>query len=420
MIAQILPLTSARKAGLAYACPTNQETNMRTQVAIIGAGPSGLLLGALLHKAGIDNVILERQTGDYVLGRIRAGVLEQVSVAALDEVGVGQRMHQEGLVHEGFELLFQGKRHRIDMQALTGHSVMVYGQTEVTRDLMNHRAAQGLTTVYEAQGVELHDFDGAAPYVTYTHNGQSHRLDCDFIAGCDGFHGVSRASVPEGAIREYEKVYPFGWLGLLSDTPPVSHELIYANTEHGFALCSMRSPTRSRYYVQVPLTDKVESWSDDRFWEQLKRHLDDEGRANLVTGPSIEKSIAPLRSFVAEPLRFGRLFLAGDAGHIVPPTGAKGLNLAATDVKYLGSALIEHYAHHSEEGIERYSERCLRRIWRAERFSWWFTSLMHNFPDDTGFNHKMQMAELDYLVHSPAAMKSVAENYVGLPLDFGD
>ena len=393
---------------------------MRTQVAIIGAGPSGLLLGALLHKAGIDNVILERQTGDYVLGRIRAGVLEQVAVEALDEVGVGQRMHKEGLVHGGFELLFQGKRHRIDMQGLTGHSVMVYGQTEVTRDLMNDRAAKGLTTVYEAQDVALHDFDGASPHVTYTHNGQTHRLDCDFIAGCDGFHGVSRASVPKSAIREYEKVYPFGWLGLLSDTPPVSHELIYANTEHGFALCSMRSNTRSRYYVQVPLTDKVEQWSDERFWDQLKRHLDDEGRANLVTGPSIEKSIAPLRSFVAEPLRFGSLFLAGDAGHIVPPTGAKGLNLAATDVKYLGNALIEHYAHKSQEGIDRYSERCLRRIWRAERFSWWFTMLMHRFPDDSGFNHKVQMAELDYLVHSESAMRSVAENYVGLPLNFGE
>ena len=393
---------------------------MRTQVAIIGGGPSGLLLGALLHKAGIDNVILERQTGDYVLGRIRAGVLEQVAVAALDEVGVGARMHKEGLVHGGFELLFGGKRHRIDMHSLTGHNVMVYGQTEVTRDLMNDRAAKGLTTVYEAQEVSLHNFDGTTPHVTYVHNGQTHRLDCDFIAGCDGFHGVSRASVPKQAIREYEKVYPFGWLGMLSDTPPVSHELIYANTDHGFALCSMRSPTRSRYYVQVPLTDKVEQWSDERFWDQLRLHLDDEARANLVTGPSIEKSIAPLRSFVAEPLRFGRLFLAGDAGHIVPPTGAKGLNLAATDVKYLGSALIEHYQHKSDQGIDHYSERCLRRIWRAERFSWWFTMLMHRFPDESGFNHKVQLAELDYLVHSESAMRSVAENYVGLPLNFGE
>ncbi|NBO13584.1 MAG: 4-hydroxybenzoate 3-monooxygenase [Betaproteobacteria bacterium] len=393
---------------------------MRTQVAIIGGGPSGLLLGALLHKAGIDNVILERQTGDYVLGRIRAGVLEQVAVAALDEVGVGARMHKEGLVHGGFELLFGGKRHRIDMHSLTGHIVMVYGQTEVTRDLMNDRAAKGLTTVYEAKEVSLHDFDGTTPHVIYVHNGQTHRLDCDFIAGCDGFHGVSRASVPKQAIREYEKVYPFGWLGMLSDTPPVSHELIYANTDHGFALCSMRSPTRSRYYVQVPLTDKVEQWSDERFWDQLRLHLDDEARANLVTGPSIEKSIAPLRSFVAEPLRFGRLFLAGDAGHIVPPTGAKGLNLAATDVKYLGSALIEHYQHKSDQGIDHYSERCLRRIWRAERFSWWFTMLMHRFPDESGFNHKVQLAELDYLVHSESAMRSVAENYVGLPLNFGE
>jgi p-hydroxybenzoate 3-monooxygenase len=374
----------------------------------------------LLHKAGIDNVILERQTGDYVLGRIRAGVLEQVAVAALDEVGVGARMHKEGLVHGGFELLFGGKRHRIDMHSLTGHIVMVYGQTEVTRDLMNDRAAKGLTTVYEAKEVSLHDFDGTTPHVIYVHNGQTHRLDCDFIAGYNGFHGVSRASVPKQAIREYEKVYPFGWLGMLSDTPPVSHELIYANTDHGFALCSMRSPTRSRYYVQVPLTDKVEQWSDERFWDQLRLHLDDEARANLVTGPSIEKSIAPLRSFVAEPLRFGRLFLAGDAGHIVPPTGAKGLNLAATDVKYLGSALIEHYQHKSDQGIDHYSERCLRRIWRAERFSWWFTMLMHRFPDESGFNHKVQLAELDYLVHSESAMRSVAENYVGLPLNFGE
>jgi len=334
---------------------------------------------------------------------------------------VADRLHREGLPHEGFDLCFGGARHRIDLKRLTrGKQVVVYGQTEVTRDLMNDRAAKGLTTVYEAQDVSLHDFDGASPHVTYVHNGQTHRLDCDFIAGCDGFHGVSRASVPKSAIREYEKVYPFGWLGLLSDTPPVSHELIYANTDHGFALCSMRSATRSRYYVQVPLTDKVEQWSDERFWDQLRLHLDEEGRANLVTGPSIEKSIAPLRSFVAEPLRFGRLFLAGDAGHIVPPTGAKGLNLAATDVKYLGSALIEYYQHKSSAGIDGYSERCLRRIWRAERFSWWFTMLMHRFPDESGFNHKVQLAELDYLVHSESAMRSVAENYVGLPLNFGE
>ena len=394
---------------------------MKTQVAIIGAGPSGLLLGALLHKAGIDTVILERQSGEYVLGRIRAGVLEQVTVDLLDEVGVGQRMHAEGLVHGGIELLFAGKRHRIDMNRLTGgKNVLVYGQTEVTRDLMEDRRQKGLTTVYEADNVQVHQFDTDAPYITYDKDGKNHRIDCDFIAGCDGFHGVCRASVPKGAIQEYEKVYPFGWLGILADVPPVSHELIYANTHRGFALCSMRSPTRSRYYVQVSLTDKVEQWSDERFWQELRLHLDPQAQDNLVTGPSIEKSIAPLRSFVAEPMRFGRLFLAGDAAHIVPPTGAKGLNLAATDVKYLGDALAEHYVEKSQAGIDHYSQRCLRRIWRAERFSWWFTMLMHQFPDTAGFGQKVQEAELDYLVHSESASRALAENYVGLPLNFGE
>jgi p-hydroxybenzoate 3-monooxygenase len=394
---------------------------MRTQVAIIGAGPSGLLLGALLHKAGIDNIIVERQSGDYVLGRIRAGVLEQVTVDLLDEVGVSQRLHKEGMVHDGFELLFAGKRHRINMDQLTGgKTVVVYGQTEVTRDLMEDRAAKGLTTIYEAENVRVQDFDGTNPTVTYTKDGQNHTLQCDFIAGCDGFHGVCRASVPEGAIKEYEKVYPFGWLGVLADVPPVSHELIYANTDRGFALCSMRSATRSRYYVQVPLTDKVEAWSDERFWADLKDHLDPEAQENLITGPSIEKSIAPLRSFVAEPMRFGRLFLAGDAAHIVPPTGAKGLNLAATDVKYLSDAFIDYYAEKSPAGIDHYSQRCLRRIWRAERFSWWFTSLMHQFPDTGAFGQKIQEAELDYLIHSESASRALAENYVGLPLNFGE
>ena len=394
---------------------------MRTQVAIIGGGPSGLLLGALLHKAGIANIIVERQSGEYVLGRIRAGVLEQVTVDLLDEVGVSQRLHQEGLVHGGFELLFAGKRHRINMDQLTGgKSVVVYGQTEVTRDLMADRSDKGLTTIYEAENVQVHDFDSANPSVTYTKDGQTHTLQCDFIAGCDGFHGVCRASVPEGSIKEYEKVYPFGWLGVLADVPPVSHELIYANTERGFALCSMRSATRSRYYVQVPLTDKVEAWSDERFWADLKDHLDPEARESLVTGPSIEKSIAPLRSFVAEPMRFGRMFLAGDAAHIVPPTGAKGLNLAATDVKYLGDAITEYYAEKSQAGIDNYSQRCLRRIWRAERFSWWFTSLMHQFPETAGFGQKIQEAELDYLIHSESASRALAENYVGLPLNFGE
>ena len=390
---------------------------MRTQVAIIGAGPSGLLLGQLLHKAGVDAVIIERQSADYVLGRIRAGVLEQVTIDLLDEAGVGARMHREGLVHGGFELLFKGARHRIDMQALTdGRQVMVYGQTEVTRDLMDARAAAGLTTVYEAGEVSVHDFDGDRPRVRYTSQGQQHELSCDFIAGCDGFHGVCRASVPPGAITEYEKVYPFGWLGVLADVPPVSHELIYANTERGFALCSMRSATRSRYYVQCPVSDSLSRWSDEAFWAELRLRLDPQARDQLVTGPSIEKSIAPLRSFVAEPMRFGRLFLAGDAAHIVPPTGAKGLNLAASDVKYLSTALIEHYLEHSAAGTDSYSERCLRRVWRAERFSWWFTSLMHQFPEAGGFGQKVQEAELDYLIHSKAAATALAENYVGLPL----
>ncbi|WP_066706274.1 4-hydroxybenzoate 3-monooxygenase [Curvibacter delicatus] len=393
---------------------------MRTQVAIIGAGPSGLLLGQLLHKAGIDAVILERQTGDYVLGRIRAGVLEQVTIDLLDEAGVGQRMHQEGLVHGGFDMLFKGERHRIDMNKLTGgKNVMVYGQTEVTRDLMQARTAAGLTTIYEAANVAVHDFDSAKPRVTYEKDGQQHEITCDFIAGCDGFHGVCRASAPRNAIKEFEKVYPFGWLGVLSDTPPVHEELIYVNSPRGFALCSQRSETRSRYYLQVTLTDKVEQWSDQAFWDELKLRLDPEARAKLVTGPSIEKSIAPLRSFVTEPLRFGRMFLAGDAGHIVPPTGAKGLNLAATDVKYLSNAIIEFYQDKSEAGIDSYSERCLKRIWRAERFSWWFTSLMHNFPENGAIGQKLQEAELDYIIHSEAGARSVAENYVGLPLDFG-
>ena len=396
-------------------------THTRTQVAIIGAGPSGLLLGQLLHKAGIDAIVLERQSGDYVLTRIRAGVLEQVCIDLLDEAGVGQRMHAEGLVHGGFDMLFKGERHRIDMHRLTGgKNVMVYGQTEVTQDLMDARQAAGLSTIYEAGNVTVHDFDSAQPRVRYEKDGQTHEIECDFIAGCDGFHGVCRASAPRGAIREFEKVYPFGWLGILSDTPPVHHELIYVNSPRGFALCSQRSATRSRYYLQVPLTDKVEDWSDEAFWQELRLRLDTEARDQLVTGPSIEKSIAPLRSFVTEPMRFGRMFLAGDAAHIVPPTGAKGLNLAATDVKYLSSALIEFYQDKSEAGIDAYSERCLRRVWRAERFSWWFTSLMHRFPENGEIGQKFQEAELDYLINSEAGSLSVAENYVGLPLNFGE
>jgi p-hydroxybenzoate 3-monooxygenase len=390
----------------------------RTQVAIIGAGPSGLLLGQLLHKAGIANVIIERQSADYVLGRIRAGVLEQIAVDLMDECGVGERMHKEGLVHEGIELLFKGARHRIDFPGHTGgKTVMVYGQTEVTRDLMAARAAAGLPTYYEVgDSVSLHGFDGSSPLVRFRRNGEAQELACDFIAGCDGFHGVSRASVPKGAIQEFEKVYPFGWLGLLADVPPVFHELIYANTDRGFALCSMRSPTRSRYYVQVPLTDKVEQWSDEAFWNELRLRLDPEARERLVTGPALEKSIAPLRSFVAEPMRFGKLFLAGDAAHIVPPTGAKGLNLAASDVKYLANGFVEHYKEGSSAGLDHYSDRALRRIWKAERFSWWFTQLMHKFPGEGPIAQKLQEAELDYLVHSEAACTALAENYVGLPL----
>jgi p-hydroxybenzoate 3-monooxygenase len=312
-------------------------------------------------------------------------------------------------------------RHRIDLDRLTGgRKVMVYGQTEVTRDLMDARREAGLTTVYNASEVSLHDFDTATPRVRYQHDGQSFEIECDFIAGCDGYHGVSRASVPAGAIREFEKVYPFGWLGLLSDTPPVSEELIYVNSPRGFALCSQRSATRSRYYLQVPLSDKIEQWSDDAFWTELRHRLDDEGRERLVTGPSLEKSIAPLRSFVTEPMRFGRLFLAGDAAHIVPPTGAKGLNLAATDVKFLASAFVEHFDERSDAGIDDYSRRCLARIWKAERFSWWLTTLMHRFPDDAEMNHRFQQAELEYLTRSESGSRTLAENYVGLPLGFND
>jgi p-hydroxybenzoate 3-monooxygenase len=388
---------------------------MRTQVAIVGAGPAGLLLGALLSQAGIDNIVLEQRSADYVLGRIRAGVLEQVAVDLLDQVGVGQRMHAEGLPHDGFDLCFGDQRHRIDLHGLTGKRVMVYGQTEVTRDLMDARKASSRPTVYEALDVSVHDFDGSRPRVRYQKNGTPHEVECDFVAGCDGFHGVCRASVPKDRLALHEKVYPFGWLGLLADVPPVSHELIYVNHERGFALCSQRSRTRSRYYVQCSLDDKVEDWSDDAFWRELKSRLPAGTAARVVTGPALEKSIAPLRSFVAEPMRFGRMFLAGDAAHIVPPTGAKGLNLAATDVGYLAQSLIDFYKG-SGRGLETYSERCLRRIWRAERFSWWMTSLMHNFPESGSFGQKMQLAELDYLVHSQAAMTALAENYVGLPL----
>jgi p-hydroxybenzoate 3-monooxygenase len=386
---------------------------MRTQVAIIGAGPAGLLLGQLLQKAGIDNVILERQTAEHVLSRIRAGLIEQGTVDLLDEVGVGARMHREGLVHDGTQICVEGVRRRVDFRELTGKTVMVYGQTEITHDLMEGRAASGAVTIYEANDVTLHDLAGAKPRLTYRKGGQNGEVECDFIAGCDGFHGVARKSVPADAIRNYERVYPFGWLGLLSDTPPVSEELIYVRHHLGFALCSMRSPTRSRY-VQCSLAEQVDAWPDERFWETLKLRLDDEARDSLVTGPSLEKSIAPLRSFVAEPMRFGKLFLAGDASHIVPPTGAKGLNLAASDVCYLSQALTEFYQEKSTSGLDRYSSTALARVWKAERFSWWMTTLLHSFPDDP-FDAKMRLAELDYLLNSRAASTAFAENYVGLP-----
>jgi p-hydroxybenzoate 3-monooxygenase len=356
-----------------------------------------------------------------VLSRIRAGVLEQITVDLLDEAGVGERMHREGLVHTGFQVLVQGQRHRIALADLAdGSTVMVYGQTELTRDLMEARQRDGLPTYYEAADVALHDIGSEQPAVTWTCNGEGYRARCDFIAGCDGFHGVCRASVPRSAITEYEHVYPFGWLGLLSNTPPVSDELIYIRSERGFSLCSMRSHARSRYYLQVPITDQIGQWSDEAFWHELRLRLDDSGRERLITGPSLEKSIAPLRSFVTEPLRFGRLFLAGDAGHIVPPTGAKGLNLAASDVKYLATALIDHYAGRGDRGLDTYSERALRRIWRAERFSWWLTRLLHRFPEEGPVLAKFQQAELDYLLHSEAGRRTLAENYVGLPLDFGE
>lgn len=387
---------------------------MRTQVAIIGAGPAGLLLGQLLHKHGIDNIILERQTGDYVLSRVRAGVIERVTMDLLDEAGVGGRMHADGLVHEGVQICVDGVRHRISFKEMTGKAVMVYGQTELTKDLMDGRAAVGAPTVYAAYDVSLHDFLGKRPRVTYRADGKTQAIDCDFIAGCDGFHGICRKSVSPSAITAHERVYPLGWLGILSETPPVSDELIYVRHPSGFALCSMRSPTRSRYYLQCSLAEDIEAWPDDRFWEELKPRLDDEARERLVTGPSIEKSIAPLRSFVAEPMRFGRLFLAGDAAHIVPPTGAKGLNLAASDVRYLAQALVEYYGENTDAGLEHYSSRALARVWKAERFSWWMTMLLHRISENP-FDQKIQLAELDYLFRSKAAATVFAENYVGLP-----
>jgi len=392
---------------------------MNTQVAIIGAGPSGLLLGQLLHKAGIDTVILERQTPEYVLGRIRAGVLEQGTVDLLREAGVAERMDREGLVHEGVELLVAGRRQRLDLKGLTGgKTVMVYGQTEVTRDLMQARDASGAPIIYSASNVQLHELNGERPYVTFEKNGKAHRLECDYIAGCDGFHGVSRKSIPAGVLKEYERVYPFGWLGMLSDTPPVNHELIYAHHRRGFSLCSQRSQTRSRYYLQVPLDERVEDWSDERFWNELKARLPEDVAQQLVTGPALEKSIAPLRSLVVEPMQYGHLFLVGDAAHIVPPTGAKGLNLAASDVNYLYRILVKVYREGRIDLLQQYSPLALRRVWKGERFSWFMTQLLHDFGEHKdAWDQKMQEADREYFLTSPAGLVNIAENYVGLPYE---
>lgn len=388
---------------------------MRTQIAIIGGGPSGLLLSQLLNRAGIETVVLERRSRDYVLSRIRAGVLEWSSVELVREAGAGSRMNEEGIEHEGIFLASQNRGFRVDFMKACGKKVMVYGQTELTKDLYAAQDAIGATIIEEAEDVALHGVEGDKPYVTWRKDGAEHRLDCDFIAGCDGFHGVSRQTIPSSVRHEIERIYPFGWLGILSRTPPAAEELIYANHRRGFALASLRNPMLSRYYIQVPLTDSVEQWSDDAFWDEFRRRLPPDVAETLKTGPSIEKSIAPLRSFVSEPMRWGRLFLCGDAAHIVPPTGAKGLNLAASDVHYLFQALRRHFEDKDSAGLHNYSEHALKRVWLATRFSWWMTSLMHRFPDTGEFGQRMQETELDYLEHSASAQSSLAENYCGLP-----
>lgn len=388
---------------------------LKTQVAIIGGGPSGLLLSQLLHMRGIDSVVLERKTKDYVLGRIRAGVLEQGLVKLMEEAGCADRLHAEGIPHDGTLISYGNQMFRVDFTELTGTPVMVYGQTEVTHDLYDAREKAAGKIVFNVEDVLIHGADTDAPHVAYRVDGKAHRLECDFVAGCDGFHGVSRQTIPLDMRREYEKIYPFGWLGILSETPPVNHELIYANSPRGFALCSMRNENLSRYYLQCSLSDKPEDWTDDAFWQELKRRIPADQADKLVTGPSIEKSIAPLRSFVTEPMRWGRLFLCGDAAHIVPPTGAKGLNTAASDVHYLYNGLRDFYETGNTDGIDRYSEKALARVWKAERFSWWFSSLMHTYPDQSEFDLKMQIAEIEFLRSNKAAQKSMAENYVGLP-----
>jgi p-hydroxybenzoate 3-monooxygenase len=390
---------------------------LRTQVAIIGAGPAGLFLGHLLKRAGVDAVILERKDRAYVEGRVRAGVLEQVTVDLMNRLDLGERMRREGLVHGGTNLASDGDVFRIDMAELTGGStVMVYGQQEVMKDLFDAAETRDVPILFDAEDVQPHDIASDRPFVTFRQDGVEKRLDCDFIAGCDGYHGVSRAAIPADVLKTFERVYPFGWLGILADVPPCDHELIYSNHERGFALASMRSPTRSRYYLQCALDEKIEDWSDERFWDELCLRLGPEAGAKVTRGPSFEKSIAPLRSFVTEPMRHGRLFLAGDAAHIVPPTGAKGMNLAVSDVVMLSEALVDHFKDGSNAGIDHYSTRALARVWKAERFSWWFTSLTHRFPDRDGFDRKMQVAELAYIKGSRAAQVTLAENYVGLPL----
>ncbi|WP_298804346.1 4-hydroxybenzoate 3-monooxygenase [uncultured Lentibacter sp.] len=388
---------------------------MKTQVAIIGGGPSGLLLAQLLHTRGIDSVVLERKTKDYVLSRIRAGVLEQGFVKLMEEAGCAERMHAEGYPHDGTLISYGDEMFRIDFKEHTGTSVVVYGQTEVTRDLYDAREAAGLETVFNVEQVQIHGADTDASYVTYEVDGAEQRIDCDYIAGCDGFHGVSRQAIPLSVRKEYEKVYPFGWLGILSETPPVNEELIYAASERGFALCSMRNKDLSRYYIQCSLSDKPEDWTDEAFWQELKRRIPKAHADKLVTGPSIEKSIAPLRSFVTEPMRWGRLFLCGDAAHIVPPTGAKGLNTAASDIHYLYQGLKQHYLEHDSTGLDAYSEKALARVWKAERFSWWMTNLLHRFPDQTAFDLKMQKADIDFLRSNREAQSVMAQNYIGLP-----
>jgi p-hydroxybenzoate 3-monooxygenase len=391
-------------------------TPVRFPVVIIGAGPSGLLLGQLLQRQGIDNLILEARTPEYVLGRIRAGVLEEITVRKLQEAGCAERLRAEGLTHHGVGISFAGQRHDLDLFRLTGgKAVTVYGQTEVTRDLMAARAASGATTIYEAADVQLHDLQTDRPRVTWTRHGQRHEAQCEIVAGCDGFHGVSRASIPAASIQTVERVYPFGWLGVLADVPALP-EIVYVQSPRGFALCSQRSATRSRYYVQCPLSDDIGQWSDARFWDELLQRVDPDTASRIVTGPSIEKSIAPLRSFVAEPLRYNRLFLVGDAAHIVPPTGAKGLNLAASDVHYLSESLFEYFRAADEAALDQYSPRALARIWKAERFSWSLTMLLHQFPDQDQFSLRLQRTELEYLVSSETAQRAFAENYVGLPV----